>query len=95
MTRRRGLLRRARELDNRVLGSADSRRGWWVNLFLGLNPYLVYLYVAAAVVNLLFLAVRASNGGNWPDSLGNVLWLTVLIYVSRSLPPRWQSQKSS
>ena len=89
------MLSRAREPDNRVLGSPDSRRGRFANLFLGLNPYLFWVYVAAAVVNLVLVGVRVSDGGDWPSPTFNILWLMLLAYVSRSLPKRWPHENSA
>ncbi len=93
MAHSEGLLSRARALDNRVLGSPDTKRGWFVNLLLGLNPYLFWVYVTAGVVDLVVLGLRLSDGGNWSRPAVNLWWLMVLAYVSRSLPRRWRGRE--
>lgn len=92
MSQAKGLLSKARDLDNRVLGTSDSKRGWWVNLFMGLNPYLVWFYVAAAGVLLILAALAIARGGDVATPSVNAGWLLLLAYVSRSLPKRWPSK---
>jgi hypothetical protein len=94
VTQGSALLRRARELDFRGLGTPDSKRGWFANLFLGLNPYLFWVYLAAAVVNLALVGVRVSDGGDWAGATFNIPWLMLLAYVSRSLPKHWHRKSA-
>ncbi|MCW2600618.1 MAG: hypothetical protein JWM02_2447 [Frankiales bacterium] len=89
-----GIRGRARELDNRVLGTSDSKRGWFVNLFMGLNPYLFWVYLAAASVCIVVAAVAVAQGGDWVGPSFSAGWVVFLAYVSRSLPKRWQRTRS-
>ncbi|MGB8650040.1 MAG: hypothetical protein WCD35_05195 [Mycobacteriales bacterium] len=90
MTSRRGFLSWARELDNRALGRPDSKRGWFLDLLMGLNPVLARVWFALAGVLLVVGGVQAFRGADWVTPTFRAGWLLLLGYAGRSLPRRWR-----
>ena len=83
-----GLLRQAKRLDDVVLGTSDSTRGFVVNALIGMHPLLVPVYAVLATtllgVSVVLLAMAHPLAA--AESLGFAAVCAAMGYASKRLP---------
>jgi hypothetical protein len=83
-----GLLTKARQLDDAVLGRSDSTRGFVMNATFGLHPYFAPWYFAIGATLLVLAVVVLATGHSL--AAGESAAIAVLCiakgYVCKRLP---------
>ena len=84
-----GLLGKAKQLDDAVLGPSDSTRGFVFNVLSGLHPGLVPVWFAVAAVCGVIGVVRlvSEDVGAGTTAVVAAAACAFMGYVSRRMPP--------
>ena len=83
-----GLLSSAKRLDDVVLGTSDSTRGFVMNALLGMHPLLapVYLVLAVALLGVAVVLAVMAHALAATESLGLAAVYAVMGYACKRLP---------